>query len=327
MTAAAAAAPKGAHSCLLYLVDVASSKRYLVDSGSAFSILPHKSSAEPTGPHMMTADGKPLTCWGRCMCTVRTRTMEFLWTFLLAPVAFPILGADFLSNFRLLVHISNKRLVAHWGKLIQLEQGKQTKAAVVTGVVAAALPPAVAPSSPSPHTVEALPSTPSLPTVEALSRGSSGPPAGSRHARGAKKPKAVVKLAVVAVALPTAVPPSSPSLPTEKSPGSDSSGQHAAFRHVGAAKNLRLKYKAVVGASKRFPPVKHTVEHLTETTATRPVASRYRQLDPKRLATAKAEFATMGSQGIIRLSKSSWSSPLHMVEKSDGTWQPCSDYR
>ena len=37
-------------SCLLYLVDVASSKRYLVDSGSAYSILPHRSSAEPTGP-------------------------------------------------------------------------------------------------------------------------------------------------------------------------------------------------------------------------------------------------------------------------------------
>ena len=31
----------GNPSCLLYLVDVASSKRYLVDSGSAYSILPH----------------------------------------------------------------------------------------------------------------------------------------------------------------------------------------------------------------------------------------------------------------------------------------------
>ena len=41
------------------------------------------------------------------------------------------------------------------------------------------------------------------------------------------------------------------------------------------AKNLLLKYKAVVGASKRLPPVKHMVEHLIETTATWPVASRY----------------------------------------------------
>ena len=35
----------------------------------------------------------------------------------------------------------------------------------------------------------------------------------------------------------------------------------------------------------------------------------------------------MESQGIIRCSKSSWSSPLHMVEKSDVSWRPCSDFR
>ena len=55
-------------------------------------------------------------------------------------MAFPILGADFLSNFRLLVDISNKQLVAHGGQLIQLEPGKHTKEAVVTGVVAVARP-------------------------------------------------------------------------------------------------------------------------------------------------------------------------------------------
>ena len=62
VTAAAAATPKGTHRCLLSLVDVASSKQYLVYSGSSFSILPHKSSAEATRPHLMTADGKPLHC-------------------------------------------------------------------------------------------------------------------------------------------------------------------------------------------------------------------------------------------------------------------------
>ena len=63
--------------------------------------------------------------------------------------AFPILGADFLSNFRNLVDISSKRMVAHGGQLIQLEPGKHAKAAVVMGVVAVALMPVVVPSQPS----------------------------------------------------------------------------------------------------------------------------------------------------------------------------------
>ena len=43
--------------CLLYLVDTVSSKRYLVDSGSAYSIIPHRSTAAPTGPRLITAEG------------------------------------------------------------------------------------------------------------------------------------------------------------------------------------------------------------------------------------------------------------------------------
>ena len=132
-------------------MDVASSKWYLVDSGSSFGILPHKPSAEPAGPCLMTADGKPINCWGHRTCTVRIWTREFAWTFLLAPVAFPILGADFLINFNLLVNVSNKRLVACGGKLIQLEQGRRSKAAVVAA---------------APLLVVDL-SSPTLPTVEA----------------------------------------------------------------------------------------------------------------------------------------------------------------
>jgi hypothetical protein len=70
-------------------------------------------------------------------------------------------------------------------------------------------------------------------------------------------------------------------------------------------------------------PWRCTSHHHTGVT----IASKFRKLYSKKLVVVKAKFKQLEEDGIIQRSTSPWSSPHHMVRKSEGSWHPCSDFR
>ena len=88
---------------LIYLRDFLSNRDFLVDTGASRSVFPHLSSATPTGPRLLMADGRPANAWGTRNLPLQFGNRRFQFLFLLAAMDCPILGADFLSEFDLLV--------------------------------------------------------------------------------------------------------------------------------------------------------------------------------------------------------------------------------
>ena len=82
----------------------------LVDSWASVSVIPAPPSTYGSGVHLVTADGASLTCFGFRIIPQWLGSHRFDWPFQLAPMALPILGADFLKHHRLLLDVSNQRV-------------------------------------------------------------------------------------------------------------------------------------------------------------------------------------------------------------------------
>ena len=112
---AATGAP-GPNSCrLLHVTDSINHLKFLVDTGAQVSVLP----PTPTDRvkkqecfNLSAVNGTAIATYGTRSCTLDLGLRRtFRWIFILADVNKPLLGADFLEHFGLLVDLKQKRLV------------------------------------------------------------------------------------------------------------------------------------------------------------------------------------------------------------------------
>ncbi len=97
---------------LIHLFDKISKLNFLVDTGAQRSILPHQSTAPPTGPILNTADNTTIPAWGTRDLQLHIGSQHFKFNFVLAKVSYPILGADFLSHFHLIVDVHRRQVIS-----------------------------------------------------------------------------------------------------------------------------------------------------------------------------------------------------------------------
>lgn len=101
--------------CRLHIFDKNSGLNFLIDSGSDISCIPVprfcKEKTTPTN-YLYAANNTKIPVYGDRMLNLNIGLRrDFRWKFVIANVSCPILGADFLSNFAILLDLNKSRLI------------------------------------------------------------------------------------------------------------------------------------------------------------------------------------------------------------------------
>lgn len=103
------------NNCRLFVHDRSTNQKFLIDTGSDLSIISASNSEKKKQSNdfkLFAANGTPIATFGQKLITVNLGLRRnFTWAFIIANVTRPIIGADFLRNFELLVDLKNKKLI------------------------------------------------------------------------------------------------------------------------------------------------------------------------------------------------------------------------
>ena len=98
---------------LFYVTDAHTHTHFLVDTGSEVSVIPSTSPKRTPDKLTLTAvNATPISTYGKQSLTLNLGLRRsFSWLFIMADVQKPIIGADFLKHFGLLVDMKQRRLI------------------------------------------------------------------------------------------------------------------------------------------------------------------------------------------------------------------------
>lgn len=98
----------------LFIFDKVSGTKFLIDTGADVSVIPHqgRKTVSPTDIKIYAANGTHIDNYGDRLITLDLGLRRpFQWRFCVANVSKPIIGADFIGHFGLLVDLKNRQLI------------------------------------------------------------------------------------------------------------------------------------------------------------------------------------------------------------------------
>ena len=100
---------------LFFITDKTSGVRFLVDTGADVSVIPPSTAerrSSPTKLKLQAANQSSITTYGERSLTLNLGSGRICrWVFIVADIHTPILGADFLAHFGLLVDLRRRKLI------------------------------------------------------------------------------------------------------------------------------------------------------------------------------------------------------------------------